>query len=94
MSTFLVQQDGTVQLERVVTTNLLDDQGLPDADWLDIMAPKVASRIRYEWNTYVVQTWPRAKLADDGSALATKTGSNVVTPSTLQLSWVGQSALY
>ncbi|OUI98094.1 hypothetical protein [Acetobacter cibinongensis] len=94
MSTFLVQQDGTVQLERVVTTNLLDDQGLPDADWLDIMAPKVATRVRYEWNAYVVQTWPRAKLADDGSQLATKTGSNVVTPSTLQLSWVGQSALY
>lgn len=94
MSTFLVQQDGTVQLERVVTSNLLDEQGLPDTDWSDIMAPKVATRVRYEWNAYVVQTWPRAKLADDGSQLATKTGSNVVTPSTLQLSWVGQTALY
>lgn len=94
ISTFLVQQDGTVQLERVVTCNLLDDTGLPDKDWQDIMSPKVATRVRYEWNTYVTQTWPRAKLADDGSPLANKTGSNVVTCSTLGLSWVGQSALY
>ncbi|WP_278368063.1 phage tail protein [Acetobacter orientalis] len=94
MSTFLVQQDGTLQLERVVTCNLLDDTGLPDKDWQDIMSPKVASRVRYEWNTYVTQTWPRAKLADNGSPLATKTGSNVVTCDTLQLSWVGQSTLY
>ncbi|ATJ89427.1 hypothetical protein HK16_10625 [Acetobacter senegalensis] len=94
MSTFNVQQGGAVELERVVTTNLVDDTGTKDDTWTDIMSPKVASRVRYEFNTFITTTYPRAKLADDGSRLAKVSAANVVTPSTLQLSWVGQSTIY
>lgn len=94
MSTFNVTQDGRVVLERVVTTRQTDDEGVPTTAWLDIMVPKTASRVRYEWNTYVTETYPRAKLADDGSVLVNVAGANVVTPSSLLGSWVGQTKLY
>lgn len=94
MSTFNVLQGGTVELERVVTTSLVDDEGNKDTIWTDIMSPKTASRVRYEFNTYITSTYPRAKLADDGSPLAKLSAANVVTPGTLKLSWVGQCTLY
>nr|WP_298797424.1 phage tail protein [uncultured Acetobacter sp.] len=94
MSTFNVLQGGTVELERVVTTSLVDDEGSADTIWTDIMSPKVASRVRYEFNTYITSTYPRDKLADDGSPLAKISAANVVTPGTLKLSWVGQCTLY
>ncbi|MDN7351762.1 phage tail sheath subtilisin-like domain-containing protein [Acetobacter senegalensis] len=94
MSTFTVDQDGTIRLERVVTTNQADDQGASTTAWRDIMVPKVASRVRYELNTYFTSTYPRAKLADDGSPLAGVAGANVVTPSTLKASCIGQTKLW
>lgn len=94
MSTFTVLQGGSVELERVVTTNLVDDSGVADTIWTDIMSPKVATRVRYEFNTYIKATYPRAKLADNGSQLAKVSAAGVVTPDTLALSWVGQTALY
>ncbi|WP_215762856.1 phage tail protein [Acetobacter sp. P1H12_c] len=94
MSTFNVLQGGTVELERVVTTNLVDDSGVADNIWTDIMSPKVATRVRYEFNAYIRSTYPRAKLADNGSPLAKVSAAGVVTPDTLALSWVGQSTLY
>lgn len=94
MSTFNVVPGGAVELERIVTTCLVDDNGNADPVWVDIMSPKVASRVRYEFNTFITTTYPRAKLADNGSPLSRINGSNVVTPETLGLSWVGQSTLY
>lgn len=94
MSSFNVAQDGAVQLERVVTTRQWDGTGNLTSGWRDIMVPKTATRVRYAWNTYMTSTYPRAKLADDGSPLANLGGNNVVTPKTLKLSWIGQSAIY
>ncbi len=93
ISTFDVQSDGTVTLERVVTENLTSSEGVPDKSWHDIMVPKTMSRIRYDWVGYVSLTYPRNKLADDGT-LAAEFDPTVVTPSRLQSSWAGRSRVY
>lgn len=94
MSTFLVGSDGTVTIERAVSTQTTDANGNATTAWLDIMTHATISRIRYEWNYYIETTWPRAKLADDGDVLATIAGAGVVTPKILKNAWAGQSALY
>lgn len=93
ISTFNVQVDGTVTLERVVNEYLVSPQGVPDSAWHDIMVPKTMSRIRYDWIGYVSLTYPRNNLADDGT-LAAEFDSTVVTPSRLQGSWAGRSRIY
>ena len=89
ISTFTVGADGTVALERVVTTCTTYDSGIPLGRPMDIKMTAVPSRVRYEWDSHVESTWPRAKLADDSSALASIPG--VVTPRTLLASWVAQN---
>ncbi|MFT8644535.1 phage tail sheath subtilisin-like domain-containing protein [Gluconacetobacter sp.] len=92
-STFTVDYDKTVVIERVVTTQQVDPvSGIALTYPQDIRVPKVGTRVRYEWNSYANTTWPRAKLAPDNSPLSTKPG--VVTPKTLLNSWVGQCKLY
>jgi phage tail sheath gpL-like len=93
ISTFTVQTDGTVALQRVVTEYLLNPDGIPDTAWHDIMTPRVCSRIRYDWIGYVDLTYPRCKLAPDGS-LAAEYDPTVVTPSRMKSSWAGRSKIY
>jgi len=92
ISTFLVAADGSVSLERVVTTYQTLPSGVATGMPQDIMIPAIASRVRYEWDTYVEATYPRAKLASDNSISASVPG--VVTPSTLTAAWCGQCKLY
>lgn len=93
MSTFTVDQDGTVRIERMVTNNQKDATGDTEKAWRDIMVPKTVSRVRYEWNTYIDATYPRAKLADDTSSMV-GIAAYVVTPKVLKGSWAAQSELY
>lgn len=93
ISTFNVQVDGTVTIERAVSEYLLASGGVPDTSWHDIMVAKTMSRIRYDWVGYVSLTYPRNKLADDGT-LAAEFDPTVVTPSRLQSSWAGRSQVY
>lgn len=91
-STVVVNEDGTVTLQRIVTTRTVDPaSGTASGVW-DVMIPAIAARIRYEWNSYVEATYFRSKLADDGSPLANSDG--VVTPKTLLGSWVARCKLY
>ncbi len=95
MSTFSRLADGTVSLDRVVTTYKRSTLNVEDRAWLDIMVPKTCSRIRYDWNAYVDLTYPRAKLADDNSRAANADSSGVVvTPKKLKGSWAARCALY
>ncbi|MFT8896768.1 MAG: phage tail protein [Acetobacter sp.] len=94
MSTFLVGSDGTVTIERAVSTQTTDANGNATTAWRDIMVHATLSRVRYEWNYFILTTYPRAKLADDGDVLATIAGAGVVTPKILKNAWAGQSALY
>ncbi|QDH13811.1 phage tail protein [Formicincola oecophyllae] len=91
-STFRQASDGTITLERVVTTRTQDPvTSAPVAPW-DVMLPAIAARVRFEWNAYVEGTYARAKLADDDSPLALADG--VVTCRTLKGSWVAQCGIY
>lgn len=95
ISTFLSLTDGTVALDRVVTTYKTSSLGVADRAWLDIMIPKTASRVRYDWNGYVALTYPRCKLAPDGSRAADADASGaVVTPKRMRGSWAARCQLY
>jgi phage tail sheath gpL-like len=92
-STWNKSADGSVVLERVVTENKFDQNGVATTAWQDIMCPKVMSRIRYDWITYVSLQYPDNKLSDDGS-LATEYDPTVVTPKRMKGSWAARSQLY
>jgi len=93
ISTFTVTDDGIVVLERVITSYQRTSLGVEDVVWLDVMRPKVLSRIRYDWASYMTTTWPRAKLADDGSPAA-EFDPNIATPRRLHASWAARLQLY
>lgn len=91
-ATFDVGQDGTVTLERAVTSYKTDANSLPDTSWQDIMTVKTATRVRYEFRTYTGSGWATYKLADDGSPLSMADG--VITPSIAKAEWIAQCKIY
>jgi phage tail sheath gpL-like len=93
IATWLVAPDGTVIIQRLVTSYTTSPLGVPDGAWRDIMTPKVMTRIRYDWKNYLLLNWPQAKLAPDGS-LAAEYDSSVATPKRIQASWAARCTLY
>ncbi len=93
ISTWDVGADGTVYLQRVVTTYQVSALGIADVAWLDITTPRTLSRIRYDWASYLGLNYPRHKLADDGSPAA-EFSDAVVTPRILHSSWGARCTLY
>ncbi len=96
ISTWDALDDGTVVLNRVVTTYQQAAAGVADDAWLDIMVPKTMSRIRYDWNVHISLTYPRVKLAMDESptALAPGNSDSVVTPRMMNGTWVARAKKY
>lgn len=93
-STFNVLRDGTVTLQRVVSTYTSNAQGIADSTtWFDIMETAVASRIRYDWRNYFKLLYPSNKLAPDGS-LAAEYNTNVCTPRRAGASWTARLMAY
>lgn len=93
ISTFTVAVDGSVVLERVITTYQTTTLGAPDTAWLDVTLPKTLTRIRWDWATHMALTWPRAKLAAD-SDIAAEYAANVATPRRLHSTWGARCKLY
>lgn len=93
ISTFTVTVDGSVVLERVITTYQTTSLGAPDTAWLDAMVPKTLTRIRWDWGIHMALNWPRAKLAMDND-LAAEYAADVATPRRLHASWAGRCKLY
>ena len=93
ISTFNVLPDGTVTLDRVITTYKMSNLGILDEAWLDIMVAKTVSRIRYDWSSYIGLMYPRFKLADDDTKAAIKSDA-VVTPKRMYGSWAARCSLY
>ncbi len=92
-STFTVQRDGTVTIERAISSYQTSSLGVPDTAWLDLMTAKTMTRIRYDWASYLGLTYPRAKLADD-DAPAALYSDVVATPRRIWNSWAGRCQLY
>jgi phage tail sheath gpL-like len=93
ISTWTALEDGTVVLDRVITTYKTSSLGVADDAWLDIMVPKTMTRIRYDWASYFTLMYPRHKLAQD-DAIAAQTSDVVVTPKRAQGSWAARCNLY
>ena len=93
LSTYEVLQDGTVVIERLITAYQTTNLGVPDQSWLDIMKPKVLTRIRYDWKTYNDTVYAGCKLAPDGS-IAAQYDPTIATPRRIANAWAGRSRLY
>jgi phage tail sheath gpL-like len=93
ISTWDAIQDGTVVLSRVITAYQVSNLGVADTAWLDIMVPKTMSRIRFDWRAYLQLSFPRHKLADDGSPAA-EFNDNIVTPRIMASVWGTRCKLY
>ncbi len=82
ISTFIVGADGTVYLERVVTSYRLNPAGVDDPSYLDIESMHTLAYLRYDTRTAILQRFPRYKLANDGTNFGE--GQAIVTPSIIR----------
>jgi len=78
IATTKVADDGTVQIERTITSYQTNPGGAPDVSYLDLMTPVTACVFRDAVNDRFRLRYPRHKLAGDGNAF----GANqpVMTP--------------
>lgn len=65
IATYTVATDGTVQIERQITTYQTNSGGFADDSYLDINTPETLERIRFEVRALFLQKYPRHKLAAD-----------------------------
>lgn len=79
ISTHHVGVDGTVRIERMITTYQTGPGNVPDTAYLDLNTPLTLGWIRRDFRGYVRRKYPRHKLADDGTRFGT--GQAVMTPS-------------
>lgn len=80
IATYTVATDGTVQIERQVTTYQRSAAGVADDSYLDINTPEILERIRYEQRTVFAQKYPRHKLAEDVDRALYDPSQPVMTP--------------
>lgn len=92
-TTFHITRTGAVVLQRVVSLYLVNDAGVNDPAYHDIMEIKVATRIRHDWHGYFALMYPSNKLADDGS-LAAQYDTTVVTPGRAKGSYTARMQLW
>lgn len=78
ISTFRVQDDGTVLIEKLVTTYQKNTFGSPDNSYLDVETMFVLTFVLRALMTLVTSKYSRMKLAADGTRFAS--GSAIVTP--------------
>jgi phage tail sheath gpL-like len=81
-STFTVADDGTVQLEKVITTYQQNAFGAPDDSYLAIETMFLLMFVLRDLRSVVTSKYARVKLAADGTRFAP--GSGIVTPSTIR----------
>jgi phage tail sheath gpL-like len=79
LSSYVVDRDGTVRIERAVTTYQTNAYGLEDVSYLDVTTPATLSYIRYVTRVRITTKFPRHKLADDGTRFGP--GQAIATPS-------------
>ncbi|KAL6953366.1 hypothetical protein U1Q18_052060 [Sarracenia purpurea var. burkii] len=82
ISTYTVSNDGTVRIQRVITTYQTDPNGAETPAFLDLNSPLTLAFIRADLRYYLATKYPRSKLADDGTNYGV--GQAIVTPSILK----------
>ena len=86
IATLIAQRDGTVQIERAVTSYQSNSWGQPDISYLDAETMYTLMYVIRDLADFVTTAFPRALLADDGTL--TGGGSAVVTPSVIKAALV------
>jgi len=80
IATYTVATDGTVQIERQITTYQENSAGIADDSYLDINTPETLERIRYEQIAMFAQKYPRHKLAADEDRQYYDPSQPIMTP--------------
>lgn len=80
IATFTVADDGTVQINREITTYQTNEAGVESDAYLDIQVPETLERIRYEQISRILSKYPRHKLATDEDAALFGAGQPIMTP--------------
>jgi phage tail sheath gpL-like len=82
VTTSKVNNDGTMVVERLITTYKTNTAGGNDISYLDSETLFTLMYIRHDWRDYILRKYPRHKLADDGTRYGV--GQPVVTPVVLK----------
>lgn len=80
IATYKVASDGTVLIERQITTYQQTDAGVASDAYLDINVAETLERIRYDQRARILQRYPRHKLASDADAGLYGAGQPIATP--------------
>ena len=78
ISTFTVDANNVVRMERVITTYKTDATGADDPSYLNWETMATLSYLRYDFRNTFLRKFPRYKLADDGNRLSP--GQQILTP--------------
>lgn len=79
VSTRYVAPDGTLRLQKAITTYRLSDLGAEDKAFLSLHSPLTLSYLRFDWNNFMLRKYPRHMLAGDADAIR-YVGKPVMTP--------------
>ncbi len=82
IATTKVNTDGSMLVERLITTYKTNAAGAPDVSYLDSETLFTLMYVRHDWRDYVTRKYPRHKLADDGTRYGI--GQAVVTPNVMK----------
>lgn len=92
ISTFTVDRDGTVRIQRLITMYETNASGAEDPSYLDITTMLTLSYLRYDFRNMLLTKYPRSKLADDGTRYGA--GQAIVTPSTIRAEAIARARLW
>lgn len=67
LSTFRVMMDGTVELERLVTTYQTNEAGVPDISYLDVETLHTLGFVARDLDIYLTSSFKQVKLVADGT---------------------------
>lgn len=82
ISTTITGPDGTVRVERLITTYRTNPLGASDPSMLDLHTMRNLSNIRWRWNTRTMNKWPRHILSDNDKGIGP--GQPIVTPDSVR----------
>lgn len=78
IATTTVTAGGRVRIERLITTYKENAAGAADTSYLDLNTLLTLMYLRYDFRTYILNKYPRHKLANDGTRFGA--GQAVITP--------------
>jgi phage tail sheath gpL-like len=88
VSTTVTSRDGTVRIERAVTTYKLSPEGVDDLSLYSVNAILLLSYMRWSLRTRIARKFGRMKLADDGG-FAGRRAKTTVTPKRIRGEIIG-----